>query len=104
MNGTKSSQAKLLENLSFGRGRPAQGWSWHTLDGHQLQQSGEFHRIVYYRILGKAHPSFSEWRLSVKKVFPRPFLLCEVGATKSGGTDGTRMNLKSREFLALLQK
>ena len=37
-----------------------------------------------------------------KNVFPRPFLLCKVGATKSGGTDGTRTNLKSREFLALL--
>ena len=44
----------------------------------------------------------SEWVLSVKNVFPRPFLLCKVGATKSGGTDGTRTNLKSREFLALL--
>ena len=38
----------------------------------------------------------------LQNVFPRPFLLCKVGATKSGGTDGTRTNVKSRDFLALL--
>ena len=48
-------------------------------------------------------PDRSAWRLSVVYVFPRPVLLCKVGATESGATDATRTNLKSTEFLALLQ-
>ena len=39
---------------------------------------------------------------SLQDVFPRHFLLCKVGATESGPTDGTRTNLNSREFLASL--
>ena len=59
----------------------AHGRSSHSLGGPQLEQSGVFHRTLE----GTPHtPDCSEWRLSVKNAFSRPFsLLCKVGATES---------------------